>query len=122
MTTSTPRPARVGAVAGAAAPRTRSRILPFPITSQELVLIGVTAALWVTLGFMTSSFLTPGSIQPLLTSVAPIALIGVGMTVVIITHNQAMTPIADRVITMKNGRVSRIEINEEPLSVEDIEW
>lgn len=85
MTTSTPRPAPAGTVAGAAAPRTRSRILPFPVTSQELVLIGVTAVLWVVLGAMTSSFLTPGSIQPLLTSVAPIALIGVGMTVVIIT-------------------------------------
>ena len=45
-----------------------------------------------------------------------------GMTVVIITHNQAMTPVADRVITMKNGRVNRIEINETPLSVDEIEW
>ena len=44
------------------------------------------------------------------------------MTVVIITHNQAITPIADRIITMKNGRVSRIEINETPLSVDMIEW
>ena len=44
------------------------------------------------------------------------------MTVVIITHNQAMTPVADRVITMKNGRVNRIEINETPLSVDEIEW
>lgn len=45
-----------------------------------------------------------------------------GTTVVIITHNQAMTPVADRVITMKNGKVSRIEINETPLSVDEIEW
>lgn len=45
-----------------------------------------------------------------------------GMTVIIITHNQAITPIADRVITMKNGRVNRIEINETPLSVDMIEW
>ena len=45
-----------------------------------------------------------------------------GMTVVIITHNQAITPIADRIITMKNGRVSRIEINETPLSVDMIDW
>ena len=45
-----------------------------------------------------------------------------GMTVIIITHNQAITPIADRIITMKNGRVSRIEINETPLSVDQIEW
>ena len=45
-----------------------------------------------------------------------------GMTVIIITHNQAITPIADRIITMKNGRVSRIEINETPLPVDRIEW
>ncbi len=45
-----------------------------------------------------------------------------GMTVVIITHNQSITPIADRIITMKNGRVNRIEINETPLSVDMIEW
>ncbi|MBR5497392.1 MAG: ATP-binding cassette domain-containing protein, partial [Clostridia bacterium] len=45
-----------------------------------------------------------------------------GMTVVIITHNQAITPIADRIITMKNGRVNRIEVNETPLSVDMIEW
>ena len=45
-----------------------------------------------------------------------------GMTVIIITHNQAITPIADRIITMKNGRVNRIEINENPLSVDRIEW
>ena len=44
------------------------------------------------------------------------------MTVIIITHNQAITPIADRIITMKNGRVNRIEINENPLSVDMIEW
>ncbi len=45
-----------------------------------------------------------------------------GMTVVIITHNQGITPIADRIITMKNGHVSRIEINETPLSVDMVEW
>ena len=45
-----------------------------------------------------------------------------GMTVIIITHNQAITPIADRIITMKNGRVNRIEINENPISVDMIEW
>ncbi len=45
-----------------------------------------------------------------------------GMTVIIITHNQSITPIADRVISMKNGRINRIEINETPLSVDRIEW
>lgn len=45
-----------------------------------------------------------------------------GMTVVIITHNTALTPIADRVITMRNGKVHRIAINDNPLSVDRIEW
>ncbi|MBQ3519549.1 MAG: ABC transporter ATP-binding protein [Clostridia bacterium] len=45
-----------------------------------------------------------------------------GMTVVIITHNQALTPMADRVISMRNGRVQRITVNDNPLSVEQIEW
>jgi ribose transport system permease protein len=69
-----------------AAPRpTGRRILPSPITGQEFVLIGVIAVLWVMLGVFTPAFLSPGSIQPLLVSVAPIALIGVGMTFIIIT-------------------------------------
>lgn len=45
-----------------------------------------------------------------------------GMTVIIITHNTALTPMADRVITMKNGRVNRISVNDNPLSVDRIEW
>lgn len=45
-----------------------------------------------------------------------------GMTVIVITHNQALTPMADRVISMKSGRVVSIETNENPMSVEDIEW
>lgn len=45
-----------------------------------------------------------------------------GMTVVIITHNQALTPMADRVISMRNGRVQRITVNDNPLPVEQIEW
>ena len=49
------------------------------------MLIGVIAVLWVVLAFATPAFLTAGSIQPLLVAVAPIALIGVGMTIVIIT-------------------------------------
>jgi ribose transport system permease protein len=61
------------------------RVLPPPVTGQEFVLIGVIAVLWILLGIFTPAFLTPGSIQPLLVSVAPIALIGVGMTFIIIT-------------------------------------
>jgi ribose transport system permease protein len=61
------------------------RILPPPVTGQELVLVAVIAVLWVLLGIFTPSFLSPSSIQPLLVSVAPLALIGVGMTFIIIT-------------------------------------
>lgn len=61
------------------------RLLPPLVTGQEWVLLGLIAALWVTLGLTTPAFLTRGSIVPLLVSVAPIALIGVGMTFVMIT-------------------------------------
>lgn len=45
-----------------------------------------------------------------------------GMTVVLITHNSAIAPMADRVIQIKNGRVSRIKVNRDPVPVETIEW
>ena len=45
-----------------------------------------------------------------------------GMTVVVITHNTALTPMADRVIRIKNGKVASMEINEHPTPVEEIEW
>ncbi|WP_321003929.1 ABC transporter ATP-binding protein [Eisenbergiella porci] len=45
-----------------------------------------------------------------------------GMTVIVITHNSALTPMADRVIKIKNGKVSRMYLNDNPISVEDIEW
>lgn len=45
-----------------------------------------------------------------------------GMTVILITHNSAITPMADRVIKIKNGRVDSKQINEHPVSVETIEW
>lgn len=45
-----------------------------------------------------------------------------GMTVILITHNQAITPMADRVIKIKNGRVSRMIENDNPVSVDSIEW
>lgn len=45
-----------------------------------------------------------------------------GMTVIIITHNQAIAPMADRVIQIKNGKVERMGINRHPLPVEEIEW
>ena len=45
-----------------------------------------------------------------------------GMTVVVITHNSAIAPMADKVIHVKNGRVDRIDWNETPIPVEQIEW
>jgi putative ABC transport system ATP-binding protein len=44
------------------------------------------------------------------------------MTVIVITHNTALTPMADRVIKIKNGRVSKVMMNENPVSVDTIEW
>ncbi|UWP61323.1 ABC transporter ATP-binding protein [Ruminococcus gauvreauii] len=45
-----------------------------------------------------------------------------GMTVVVITHNLAIAPIADRVIRIKNGKVSEMSVNTKPKSVDVIEW
>ena len=45
-----------------------------------------------------------------------------GMTVIIITHNQAITPMADRVIHIKNGAVASMEINNSPMPIDQIEW
>ncbi len=44
------------------------------------------------------------------------------MTVIVITHNSALAPMADRVIRIKNGRVAECTVNPEPISVEQIEW
>ena len=45
-----------------------------------------------------------------------------GMTVIIITHNSALTAMADRVIRVKNGTVSSIVVNEHPQDIAEIEW
>ncbi|CEN75362.1 ABC transporter [[Clostridium] sordellii] len=45
-----------------------------------------------------------------------------GMTVVIITHNMAIAPMGDKIITVKNGQVNDIVKNENPMAVERIEW
>lgn len=45
-----------------------------------------------------------------------------GMTVIVITHNSAIAPMADRVIYIKNGKVEHMEMNEQPMPVEQIEW
>ncbi len=44
------------------------------------------------------------------------------MTVIIITHNSAIAPMADRVIKFKNGSVEDVILNKKPLSIEQIEW
>ena len=43
-------------------------------------------------------------------------------TVILITHNQAITKMADRVISIKNGQITTNEINQNPLPIEEIEW
>lgn len=44
------------------------------------------------------------------------------MTVIVITHNSALTPMADKIVKIKNGQVDKILINENPAPVEQIEW
>ena len=44
------------------------------------------------------------------------------MTVIIITHNTAITPMADRVIHIRNGKVKKVVENDNPISIDDIEW
>ena len=45
-----------------------------------------------------------------------------GMTVILITHNHAITPMANRIITMKNSKVISNVYNENPVPIEQIEW
>ena len=45
-----------------------------------------------------------------------------GMTVVVITHNQAITAMADRVITVKSGRIADMRLNDNVSDIENIEW
>lgn len=44
------------------------------------------------------------------------------MTVVVVTHNHAITPMADRIIKMKNSKVKEVVLNDHPTPVEEIEW
>ena len=45
-----------------------------------------------------------------------------GTTVIVITHNQAITPIADRVIEINDAKVRHVQVNPNPLSIDSIEW
>jgi ribose transport system permease protein len=65
--------------------RTRGRVLPSPVTPAEFALVAVLVVLWIGLAMATPAFLSAGSIIPLLVEVSPVALIGIGMTFVIIT-------------------------------------
>ena len=44
------------------------------------------------------------------------------MTVIIITHNTALAPMADKIIKFKNGSASEVIINRDPIDIEEIEW
>jgi len=44
------------------------------------------------------------------------------MTVIVITHNSALAPMADRVIHLRSGKVYQMELNDNPTPIEDIEW
>lgn len=65
--------------------KTRGRVLPSPVTPAEIALVAVIVVLWIALAFATPAFLSAGSIVPLLVEMSPVALIGIGMTFVIIT-------------------------------------
>ena len=45
-----------------------------------------------------------------------------GMTIIIITHNGALTDMADRVIQVRNGTVKSVKLNENPKNIAEIEW
>jgi len=44
------------------------------------------------------------------------------ITVIIITHNSAIAPMADRLIKFKSGKVTEMTTNDNPISIDDIEW
>lgn len=44
------------------------------------------------------------------------------MTVIIITHNQSITPMADKIINFRNGKAENVIVNEHPIPIEEIEW
>jgi putative ABC transport system ATP-binding protein len=45
-----------------------------------------------------------------------------GMTVIVITHNSAITPIADKIITLRSGKVESVVKNNNPMPIEKLEW
>lgn len=73
------------ATATAAPARSRERVLPPAITGQEFILMGVIALLWIILAFATPGFLQPYSIQSLLWRLAPVGIMAIGMTIIMVT-------------------------------------
>src|ERR687883_1325424 len=65
--------------------RIRRRPVARAVEGQELALVAVLAVLWVALSFGTNTFFTSSNISNIFFSVAPIALVGIGMTAVIVT-------------------------------------
>ena len=45
-----------------------------------------------------------------------------GTTVLVITHNQALTPLADRVISIVDAKVRSVDLNPTPLSIDEVAW
>ncbi|MEG0806259.1 MAG: ABC transporter ATP-binding protein [Lachnospiraceae bacterium] len=45
-----------------------------------------------------------------------------GITVIVITHNSAIAPMADKIIRFKNGGVQKVEVNQHPTPIDEIEW
>ena len=72
----------MSAVASTARPR---RVTAKAIEGQELVLLGVLAVLWLVLSFAVDTFFTASTLQDLMAAVAPVAIVGVGMTAIIVT-------------------------------------
>lgn len=70
------------AVATTARPR---RVTARAIEGQELVLLGVLAVLWLALSLSVDTFFTASTLQNLMAAVAPVAIVGVGMTAIIVT-------------------------------------
>lgn len=65
--------------------RESGRVLPAPVSGQEFVLVGVIVVLWIALGIASPEFLSPSSVRTFLSNVAPVGIMGVGMTIVMIS-------------------------------------
>jgi len=65
--------------------RRPGRVLPAPVTGQEIILIATIIALWIILALTTKGFLDPYSIQSMLWQLAPIGIMAIGMTIIMVT-------------------------------------